>query len=201
MSEERPEIPEALGVLECETIHRGWETTDAMSKMARLRILAAEPIPPGRFLVVVGGPVGEIEVAFRRGVEVAGALHDRLFLPEAAEGILPALASGARRGEVDSLGLFETLSVSAVLDGADRGLKGAAVRLLQLHLARGIAGHAFGIFEGRQDMVEAALALAEERARAHGRWIGATLLARPDPGVVRRVLAADWGFFGGSEVL
>jgi microcompartment protein CcmL/EutN len=192
---------EALAVLECETIHRGFDTVDGMVKEARVEILAAEPIPPGRFLIVIGGAVGEVDASYRRGLALAGPLHDRLLLPEIAAGVLLALRPGPREGPVDSLGLFETASASACLDGADRGLKGAAVRLLQIHLTRGIAGKAFGIFEGRQDMVEAALDLAAERGRAHGRWVGTTLLARPDAALVTRVLAARWGFLEGSEIL
>ncbi len=188
-------------MLECETIHRGIATIDEMAKMARIEILAADPIPPGRFLIVVGGPVGEVESSYLRGLEIAGPAHDRLFLPEVAPGVLDALRSGPREGPVDSLGLFETASAAAVLDGADGSLKGAAVRLLQIHLTRGIAGKAFGIFEGRQDMVEAALEIVEARARSHGRWVGATLLARPEASVARRVLAASWGFVEGTEIL
>jgi len=195
------EVPESLAALECETIHRGLETVDGMAKEARIEILAAEPIPPGRFLIVVGGIVGEVEAAYRRGVALAGPLHDRLFLPEIAPGVVLALRPGAREGTVDSLGLFETASAGAALDGADRGLKGASVRLLQIHLTRGIAGKAFGVFEGRQDMVEAALAFARERGQAHGRWVGSTLLARPDADLVARVLAARWGFLEGAEIL
>jgi microcompartment protein CcmL/EutN len=192
---------ESLAALECETIHRGLETVDAMAKVARVEILAADPIPPGRFLIVIAGAVAEVDSSYRRGIETAGPLHDRLFLPEVAPGVLNALHPGAREGEVDSLGLFESSSVSACLDGADRGLKGADVRLLQLHLARGIAGKAFGIFEGRQDMVEAALQLADERGGAHGRRVGTTLLARPDAALVRRLMAGEWGYFEGSEIL
>jgi hypothetical protein len=65
----------------------------------------------------------------------------------------------------------------------------------------GIAGHAFGVFSGRQDMVEAALALAETRGRAHGRWIGSILLARPDDAVTARIREGRWGFLLGQEIL
>jgi microcompartment protein CcmL/EutN len=194
-------LPESIAVLECASIHRGLSTVDEMAKTARIRILAAEPVPPGRFLIVVGGAVGEVEASYRRGLEVGGELHDRLFLPEVAPGVLSALRPGAREGGVDSLGLLETGSVSACLEGVDRAIKGAAVRCLQIHLTRGIAGKAFAIFEGRQDMVEAALALSQERARARGWFVGTTLLARPDEAVVARVLAFRWGFIEGAEIL
>lgn len=192
---------EALGLLETETIHRGFEAADEMAKAARVAILASDPIPPGRFLVLVGGAVGDVDAAFRRGVEVAGPLHDRLFLPQAAAGLLEAVRTGPRQGELDSVGIFETASVAAAVDGGDRGLKGAGVRLLSLHVARGIRGGAFGLFEGRQEQVEAALAFAEEGGRAHGRWIGATLLARPDPDFCMRLLAGEWGRLGETEIL
>lgn len=219
---------EALGILECETIHAGMAAIDFMVKMAPVRILAADPIPPGRFLIVIGGGVAETDAAYRRGLEVAGALHDRLFLPEVHPDVLDAIrpappVGGDRAGDrtpadrevagradggaagsewaEDALGLFETASVSAALDGADRGVKGSAVTLLPLHLARGIAGHGFGLFSGRQDMVEAALALAEERGRSHGRWIGSTLLARPDEALLERVRMGRWGFLRGQEIL
>lgn len=196
--------PEALGVLETETLHAGFSTVDVMAKTAPVEILAASPIPPGRFLIVIGGRVGEVESSWTRGCEVAGPTHDRLFLPEMDPRVLPALRPPAGQGgepAVDTLGLFETASVSGCLDGADKGLKGAAVSLPQLHLARGIAGKSFGVFSGRQDMVEAALAIAEARARAHQTWVGASLLARPDAAVARRVLTRPWGFFSGQEIL
>ncbi len=192
---------ESLGLLETETIHRGFEAVDEMAKAARVAILASDPIPPGRFLVIVGGAVGDVDAAFRRGVEVAGPLHDRLFLPHAASGLVEAVRTGPRPGRLSSVGIFETASVAAAMDGADRSLKGAEVRLLSLHVARGIRGGAFGLFEGRQEQVEAALAFAEEMGRAHGHWIGATLLARPDPDFCLRLQAGEWGRLGNTEIL
>lgn len=218
-----PAAPEALCALELATIHEGIGILDVMAKAARTEILAATPIPPGRFLIVLGGPVAEVEVAFQRGLEIAYNLHDRIYLPEVHPGVLVAaraleaamVASGGSqrpsgvqrpidsddRGTIDSLGLFETRSICAAFAAADRGLKGTSARLLHLHLARGVAGKGIGLFEGRQDAVEAALELARERAEQHGGWIGATLLARPDPDVAARLLRAPWGFFQGQELL
>ena len=100
-AEIEPTPLESLGVLECETIHQGLFAIDAMAKEARVTIVAAEPIPPGRFLIVVGGAVGEVEASYRRGLEEAGPLHDRLFLAEVAPGVIEAVRPGARPGAVD----------------------------------------------------------------------------------------------------
>lgn len=207
MSPADPTRYESLAVLETETIHDGLAALDAMVKVARTEILAATPIPPGRFLIALGGPVGEVEPTQRRGLGVALARHDELFLAETHPAVYDAIrALGASAGaravpENEAVGLFETASVCSGIDAADRAAKGAAVQLVALHLARGIAGKCFGVLSGRQDMVEAALALAEERGRSHGRWIGSTLLARPDPQVIRRFVAGGWGFVSGQEVL
>lgn len=203
----KSDVPESIAAIESATIHEGVATIDAMAKSARIEILAASPIPPGRFLIVVAGAVAEVEVAFRRALEITLAPFDRLFLPEVAPGVLHAVralaASGGATdpGGVDSLGLFETTSVSAALDAADRGVKGSGSRLLHLHVARGIAGKSVGLFEGRQDAVEAALDLARARAEEHGGWVGSTLLARPDDAVARRLLQSPWGFLLGQEIL
>ncbi|MCA9728450.1 MAG: BMC domain-containing protein, partial [Candidatus Eisenbacteria bacterium] len=178
---------EALGVIETATIHEGFGLVDAMAKEAVIEVLAATPLPPGRFLIVIGGRVGEVESSWRRGLALCHAPHDQLFLAEIAPEVVAAARARRPSGdapppaphELEALGLFETVTVSAGLDAADRAVKGSTVTLESLHLARGIAGRSFGLIHGRQDMVEAALALAEERGRAHEGWVGSTLIARP----------------------
>ena len=216
---------EALAVLELPEIHPGLFVLDAMVKESQVEVLSSTPIPPGRFLIVITGGVGEVESAYLRGAALAenpggGALiggtgasgtsasgtnghtvHDRLFLAEVAPAVLAALRPDRKEREIDALGIFETASISSLLDAADRLVKGTEVRLEQLHLARGIRGLSFGIVTGRQDMVEAALEMARERGEHHARWVGSSLIARPDPSVARRVLTEPWGFFEGQEIL
>jgi microcompartment protein CcmL/EutN len=210
-----PDI-EALGILEVSTIHEGFGLVDAMAKEAPVEVLSASPIPPGRFLIVIGGRVGEVESSWRRGLALCADPHDQLFLAEVAPAVLAAARAGGKsfaaseaafledapfEDSIESLGLFETSTVAACFDSADRSVKGAQVALTSLHIARGIAGKSFGLVHGRQDMVEAALALAEERGRAHDAWIGSTLIARPDPAVAARYLREPWGFLGRQEIL
>lgn len=197
---------EALAVLELPEIHRGLFVLDAMVKEAPIEVLTATPVPPGRFLIVVTGAVGEVEAAYQRGARVAesesgASAHDRLFLAEVAPQVLASLRPDRKEREIDSLGVFETASVASALDAADRLVKGADVRLEQLHLARGIRGFSFGIVTGRLDMVEAALEMARERGELHARWVGSSLVARPDRLVSQRVLSEPWGFFEGQEIL
>ncbi len=202
---------ESIAVVETASIHEGVALIDGMTKAGRVEIVTASPIPPGRFLVVLGGAVGDVDAAHRRGLELAPQPHDRVFLAEAHPDVLRAVARlaasfQASRAELDAsvsdaLGLFEISTVSAALDAADRGCKATSARLLHLHLARGITGRAFGVFAGRQDAVEASLTEAEGRAREHDAWIGATLLPRPDAAVARWLAAGRWGDLAGQEIL
>jgi len=205
---------EALASIELESIHPGLPVLDAMLKQAPVDILTATPIPPGRFLIVVTGGVGEIESSYRRGLEVSGPPLDHLFLPDAHPEIFLAIARTRARDEThlalgeaappasgDALALYETGSISAGLHAADRILKETDVELASLHLGRGICGKSFGVVVGRQDMVEAAVEVAEGAAALHAGWIGSSILPRPDDALFGRILSSPWGLLGGQEIL
>lgn len=196
--------PEALAVFEIATVHDGLKTADEMLKEAPVRTVAATPIPPGRFLVAMGGTVGAVESSNRRGLQVVRDLVDHVFLAEIHPEVLFSIPGRPFRDSerfAGSIGLFETETVASALHAADRARKGAEVELLRTHLARGTQGKSFVLLSGRQDMVEAALELAQRCAEEHARWVGATLLARPDPAMVRELATRPWGFFGPTEVL
>lgn len=126
-----------------------------------MRLLMTETVTPGKFLVLLDGEVADVEASFHEGVEVAGPLLvDRLFLPQAHADLSPALRGAIVPGFIDSLAVVELGSVAATLLAADAALKAAQVRLLKLHLARGIGGKGYFSLTGSLDSVEAAVAAA-----------------------------------------
>jgi len=58
---------------------------------------------------------------------------------------------------VGALGIVETATVAATILAADAAAKAAAVRLIEMQLARGIGGKAYFIVTGALDEVEAAV--------------------------------------------
>ena len=60
-----PSTPPALAVLEIASIARGLTVADALVKRAPVRILRADPITPGKYLLVFAGGEEEIEEADR----------------------------------------------------------------------------------------------------------------------------------------
>jgi microcompartment protein CcmL/EutN len=152
----------ALALVELGSIARGHRVADAMCKRAPVELLRADWISPGKYLVLVAGEVAAVDEAFRVGLEVGGdRVVDRLFLPQAHDGLWPALRGEATAAPgIDSLGIVETTTVAATLLGADAAAKAARVRLTEMQLGRGIGGKAFFTLTGLLDEVEAAVEAA-----------------------------------------
>jgi len=149
----------ALAVIELSSIARGHRVADAMLKRAPVRLLRAEAVSPGKFLVLVEGDVASVDESFRVGADVAGdRAVDKLFLPQPHAGLWPALAGGSNAADgVESLGVVETTTVAATVRGADAAAKAARVRITEMQLARGIGGKAFFTVTGSLGEVEAAV--------------------------------------------
>jgi len=153
----------ALGLFELESLARGVVVADALVKQAAVRIAIAEPVSPGKYLLVFSGPVAEVDESFREGVAVAGkVLIDQLYLPQVSLALVRGLEGELARGGDDAIGIVETHTVASALLAADTALKSAQVVLIQLQLAKGIGGKGWFTVAGAQHDVEAAL----ERAAA-----------------------------------
>ncbi|HEY5089406.1 MAG TPA: BMC domain-containing protein [Polyangia bacterium] len=155
-------MSDALALVELSSIARGHRVADAMLKRAPVALLRADWVSPGKFLVLIEGEVAAVEEAFRAGVEVGGdRIVDRLFLPQPHAVLWEALAGKTNAtAEIESLAVVETTTVAATLLGADAAAKAAAVRLVELQLARGIGGKAFFTMTGPLADVEAAVEAA-----------------------------------------
>lgn len=151
----------ALGLLEFESIALGIRAGDAMVKRAPVEVVFAGTVHPGKYLVLVGGEVADVEEALAAGREAgSAALADEVFLPDAHPGVTAALAGARRKASGEALGVVETRTVAALVGAADQGVKGARVALAEIHLADGLGGKAYCLFRGDVADVEAAVELA-----------------------------------------
>ncbi len=163
----------AIGLLELSSIARALRVGDEMVKRAACRVLLAEPVSPGKFLILISGEVAVVDESFRAGVEAAGEhLLDRLFLPGVHPQILPAIEGTLPLVSVDSLGVVETGTVAAAVVAADAACKATSVHLLEMRLGAGIGGKGVftltGILSDVEASVEAAWgSIGEESLRIH----------------------------------
>ncbi len=135
-----------------------------MVKRAPIDVLRTGTIHPGRYLVLVGGAVGDVDEAFAAGREVGGpCIVDTVFLPNVHVQVVAALRGVRQTGDGEALGVIETETVASVICAADAGVKGARVRLLDLRLGDGLGGKGYLLFDGPVSEVEAAVSIACER--------------------------------------
>lgn len=181
-----PDAGPALAVLEVGSIARGVFVVDAMVKRAAVRVLRADPITPGKYVIVIAGGEAEVDEAIGAGRDAAATEElDVLILPNVHEAIVPALdgslAEASEAGTPEpALGVLELRTVAATLRAADASLKAARTVLVALHLARGIGGKGYFALAGSQDAVEAALDAGDAAVRPDVR-AGRELIARPHP--------------------
>jgi microcompartment protein CcmL/EutN len=158
----------ALGLLEIESIARGMLVADAVVKRAPVSLMRAEATTPGKYLLLFGGGVAEVEESIGAGrAAAATTLIDSLFLPLAADGLWDGLAERYPEAWGESVGIVETHSVAAALLSADAALKRADVWLKRLHLARGIGGKGYFTLTGELHMTQAALDAAGSVLQPH----------------------------------
>ena len=151
----------ALALLEFDSIAFGIAAGDAMVKRAPVKTIFAGTVHPGRYLVLVAGDVASVEESLEAGLSLSPP-KDRIYLPGAHPELARILSGGRNDRLGEALGVVETRSSASILGVADRGLKGADVRLQELRLADGLGGKAFCTFTGLLSDVDAAVELGVE---------------------------------------
>ena len=182
--------PLSLGLLEVSSIAAGVRAADEVVKAARVELLEAVPVSPGKFLIVFAGDVAAVEAALEAGRRAAEDHRvDELLLARVHPAVAPALA-GKTKGAIEpgaALGIVETMSVAAALVGADAAAKSASVRLLEIAPGRGIGGKGFFTMTGDVAAVQAAASAAEAVAVARGYHLRTEVLAGPHRALAERV--------------
>jgi microcompartment protein CcmL/EutN len=166
----------AVALLEFDSIAIGIETGDAMIKRAPLDVIKAGTAHPGKYLVLVGGRVADVEEALEAG-RLVGSEHliDEIVLRDVHNDVVAALAGLRHAGDGEALGVIETTTVAAIIEAADAGVKGARVTLREIRMADGLGGKGYLLFDGPVAEVEAAVEIGSGRV--------------PDQLVARRVIA------------
>jgi microcompartment protein CcmL/EutN len=169
-------IEPALALIEFSSIAAGILAADAMVKRAPIDTIKTGTVQPGKYLVLIGGMVADVEESVAAGREVgATALVDYILLPQVHPEVVEAIGGGRVPEVTDSLGVIETTTVAASIHAADAGIKGAVVRLVEVRLADGLGGKGIVLFSGLVADVEAAVE------------IGVGVLERPEL-LVRQVV-------------
>jgi microcompartment protein CcmL/EutN len=151
-------IEPALALIEFSSIATGIKAADAMVKRAPINVIKSGTVQPGKYLVLIGGEVADVEESLEEGREVGSTcLLDYVLLPHVHPEVVESIGGGRVPDPNDSLGVIETTTVAASIHAADAGIKGAQVRLVEVRLADGLGGKGIVLFSGLVADVEAAV--------------------------------------------
>jgi len=151
-------IEPALALIDFSSIAVGIESADAMIKRAQLDVIRTGTVQPGRYLVLVGGTVAEVQESLATGRSVGGeSVLDQVFLPHVHPDVVTAIGGTRAETPRDAVGVIETSTVAAAIHAADAGIKGAEVRLLEIRMADGLGGKGIVLYSGAVADVEAAV--------------------------------------------
>lgn len=123
----------AIGLIETTSIAKGIEACDAMVKMASVTLAKTGIIARGKYVILITGPVGEVESAMRKGKEIAGkTLVDDVLIRNVHAQVLAALDKRHPVEKLEAVGIIETKDAIATVLAADAAAKAAAVHVLEV---------------------------------------------------------------------
>lgn len=175
-------IPKSIGVIELSSIGIGYRVEDEMLKAAQVELIIARTICSGKYLIVLGGSVSDVEAAIRAGLTVASeAVIDHLVLANVHESVFPALGQSVAltAEETGALGVIETFSGTSVLAAADAAAKAARVTIFRIHVAMALGGKGLCLMTGSVADVRAGVEAAANEARRRGLLVSEIVIPRP----------------------
>ncbi len=175
----------AIGIVEFTSIAKGIEASDAMAKIADVKLLVAKHLCPGKYMVLVSGDVSAVRQSVNAGIDQGGQhAVDHFVIPNVHPAILPAIGGGNDLKNVRAIGVIETYTVAAAIEAADLAVKTADVIPVRLHMAFGIGGKSYAIVTGEVAAVKAAVAAGSDLASAKGMLVYSIVIPRPNQQVI-----------------
>ncbi len=179
----------AIGLVEINSIAKGFEVCDAMAKTANVTVLVAKSICPGKYIVMIGGDVAAVRQSAGVGESVAGStIVDCFVIPNIHPSVLPAISGGNSIENIQALGVIETYSVAATIEAADAAVKAASVVPLRMHLAFGIGGKSYVSLSGEVADITAAVAAGAAVASEKGFLVSQVVIPRPHPQLIDQII-------------
>lgn len=169
-----------VGLVELSSIAAGFETTDAMLKAAEVDLVISRTVCSGKFIVIVRGNVAAVKSSVEAGEYVGrGSVIDSFIIPNLHEQVFPALTGTGPRPEVDALGILESFTVSALIEGADAAVKAAAVQLIDIRVAVALGGKAFVTMTGSVAAVQSAIEAGAQVVSEKGVLVNRVVIPNP----------------------
>jgi microcompartment protein CcmL/EutN len=175
--------PTAIGAIELSSIGVGYQIEDEMLKAASVEILVARTICSGKYLIIIGGSVSDVESAIHAGLKIGDdAVIDHLTVANVHPAVFAALGQSVALApeQCDALGVIETFSGVSVLAAADVAAKAAKITIFRIHVAMALGGKGLCLMTGTVADVRAGIQVAAEEVRRRGLLVSEVVIPRPN---------------------
>lgn len=178
-----------LGFVEFKSIAMGMEATDEMLKSSNVQAVLSTAMCPGKYITLISGDVEAVKNAVEVGKRVGDIFTiDGYVLSNVHPDVFPALGATLDVGNVDSIGVIETMSAISSIVAGDVAAKAGNIDLLEIRLARGLGGKGFTVITGEIASVRAAIAACENELKKTGDVVYATVISAPNQDLINNLL-------------
>lgn len=179
----------AIAMVEYSTVPTGIEAADTLVKTANIEIIEAKVVCPGKYIVIITGDLSAIMAAVDAAKsKFTEKLVDSFVLGNIHEEVLSAIYGTVEVEKPHAMGVIETSTVASAIVAADTAAKSADVTLVELRLAKSMAGKSYLIITGDVACVSAAIENARVAAEDKGMFLDSSVIPNPDPEVWKKVL-------------
>ncbi|MDR1580983.1 MAG: BMC domain-containing protein [Synergistaceae bacterium] len=177
-------MSDALYIVEYSRISRGIVVLDRMRKRSGITALYAAPVCIGKYVIAVGGDVGDVREAKTEADGLADGMLSSYFISGAHPDVMGYFTRAPNRvpGSPEAVGIFETRNISSGFVSLDAALKSGSTEILKIWMGHFIGGKFCWILSGEVSEVSSALQAAE-RTLSGKEIAGSELIPRPDASV------------------
>jgi microcompartment protein CcmL/EutN len=177
-----------IGFIETSSIARGIEATDAMMKMAEVELLMTTIIPRGKYLIMIGGNVADVESSLRAGLAKAGeTVLDHFIIQNVHEELPAAIKGRVKVDHVEAIGIIETKEVASAIYAGDAAVKSANIKLIEARNQPG--GKGLVVLTGEVGAVRTAVAAGVASIKKDGMLIGEVVIPYGHPALLKSLTA------------
>jgi len=164
-----------IGFIETSSIAKGIEATDAMMKMAEVELLMTTIIPHGKYLIMIGGNVADVESSLRAGMSTAaGTVLDHFIIQNIHPELPPAIKGRVKVDRIEAVGIIETKEVASAIYAGDAAVKAANIKLIEARNQPG--GKGLVVLTGEVGAVRTAVAAGVASIKKDGMLIGEVVI-------------------------
>lgn len=170
----------SIGMIELNSIARAVETADIMVKAGDVDLVFSKPVCPGKYIIMVAGDVGAVKSSVAAGLEKAGQFAvENFIIPNVDPQVLNAFNGANPIEKVNAIGVMEFFNIASSVIAADKAVKAAQVKLLDIRLGISIGGKSYVVLSGDVSAVAEAVEAATIEARKAGTLINKAVISNP----------------------